>query len=108
MLDEGRPTLTLALPLAGKNSEPISKILIGMHDYLTGLDMASFSVTADFEIDGAKPGENLASKFTALEGNRWEFSIKKPISSLPKGVLTVSVKDRQGNVSIIERTFAVR
>jgi hypothetical protein len=78
-----------------------------MHDYLTGLDMESLTVTADFEIDGVKPGENLASKFKALDGNRWELALSKPIGKLPMGVLKVSVKDRQGNVSKIERTFAI-
>ena len=34
-----------------------------MHDYYTGLDMDSFRVTADFAVDGAAAGENLAAKF---------------------------------------------
>ena len=31
--------------------------MIGLADAYTGLDMASFTVTADFEIEGVKPGE---------------------------------------------------
>jgi hypothetical protein len=27
-----------------------------MHDYNTGLDLKRFQVTADFEVDGVKPG----------------------------------------------------
>ena len=46
LLDEGRPTLTLTYPQAGANSKP-DRILIGMHDYGTGLDMPTFKVTAD-------------------------------------------------------------
>jgi hypothetical protein len=37
----------------------------------------------------------------------WELKLGKPITDLAKGKLTVSVKDRQGNVSRIERTFSV-
>ena len=47
-----------------------------MHDYGTGLDLDSFSVTADFAIDGVKPGENLAAKFKALPDGRWELRLE--------------------------------
>jgi hypothetical protein len=107
LLDEGRPTLTLTYPPSGASTEPLSRILIGMHDYLTGLDLASFSVTADFAIDAVKPGENLATKFQALSGNRWELRLHKPIAALPKGRLTISVRDRQGNKAEIERTLSI-
>jgi hypothetical protein len=107
LLDEGRPTLTLALPEPGASAEPLSRILIGMHDYATGLDAASLSVTADFDIDGVKAGENLAAKFTPLPDGRWELRVQSPIASLPSGRLTVSVRDRGGNVSKIERSFSV-
>ena len=58
MLDDNRPTLTVFL------YKPLGcwAILVGMHDYDSGLDMDSFSVTADVAIDLVKPGEtNLAS-----------------------------------------------
>jgi hypothetical protein len=107
LLDEGRPTLTLTCPPPGASKEPLTRILIGMYDYATGLDLAGFSVTADFAIDGVKPGENLATTFDALPGNRWELRLKKPIAALERGKLTVSVKDRQGNTTRIERSFSV-
>jgi len=44
-----------------------------MHDYLTGLDMKSFHVVADFAIDGVKPGAELAAKFKRIERR---FSVK--------------------------------
>ena len=78
-----------------------------MHDYDTGLDLDSFEVVADFPIDGVAAGENLATKFKALPDARWELTLAKPLTDLPRGKLTVSVKDKQGNVSRIERTFSV-
>src|SRR5262249_7611934 len=93
MQDDNRPTRTLTYPKAGPNAS-LARIVIGMCDYYTGLDMASFSVTADFAVEGIKPGENLAAKFQALPGNRWELRLKEPITALEKGNLTVSVKDR--------------
>jgi hypothetical protein len=106
-LDEGRPTLTLASPEPGANAQPLTQIVIGMHDYYSGLDMESFSVTAEFEIDGVAAGENLASRFKKASDGVWQWKPSAPPASLKKGILTVAVKDRQGNIARIERTFSV-
>ena len=85
----------------------LTSILVGMHDYDTGIDPASFTVTADFPIDDAKPGENLAPRFKETSDGVRELKLSKSIKSLPRGTLTVAVKDRQGNLSRIERAIAV-
>jgi len=51
MLEDTRPTLTMTYPKAGAKP-PLARILVGMHDYYTGLDMDSFQVVADFALDG--------------------------------------------------------
>ncbi len=107
LLDEGRPTVTLAVPGPGAGTEPLTHILLGMDDYGSGLDLATFTVTADFAIDGIPAGRNLAGKFTALPDSRWELKLSQPLARLPRGKLLVSIKDRQGNVAQIERTFSV-
>jgi hypothetical protein len=106
MLDDQRPTLTLTYPTPGANA-PLSRLLVGMHDYDSGLDAGSFRVVADFALDGAEAGENLASKFRAKEGGVWEMKLARPLADLPRGRIEVSVKDRQGNTTRIERTFSV-
>jgi hypothetical protein len=106
MFDDQRPTLTLTSPRAGVN-EPLSRILVGMADYGTGLDPESFSVKADFPVDDAKPGEDLAGRFKSKGDGVWELKLARPVADLPKGTLTVSVKDRQGNTTRLERTFSV-
>ena len=106
LLDDQRPTLALTYPKAGAN-EPLSRILIGAFDYGTGLDADSFSVVADFPLDGVAAGDELAKKLKPLPDNRWELKLSKPLTDLPKGKLTVSVKDKQGNTTRIERTFSV-
>src|SRR5262249_51163648 len=65
LLDEGRPTLTLTYPQPGANAK-LDRILIGMYDYGTGLDMATFKVTADFAVDNVQAAENLASRFKSI------------------------------------------
>jgi len=106
MLDDQRPTLTLTYPKSGVN-EPLQRLLVGMYDYGTGLDLDSFTVVADFPIDGMPAGANLAGRFKALPDYRWELRLDRPITDLLRGQLTISVKDRQGNISRIERTFSV-
>jgi len=98
--------VTLTSPSAGMNA-PISRIRLGMHDYGSGLDAATFKVTADVAVDGAAPGTNLAPKFAEVTAGVWEMKLSKPIDALPSGRLTVEVKDRQGNTSRIERLFSV-
>ena len=58
-------------------------------------------------LDGKAAGQNLASKFKEKSPGVWELALARPVTALAKGKLTVSVKDRQGNVTRIERTFSV-
>jgi mono/diheme cytochrome c family protein len=106
MLDDQRPTLTLTLPAPGANSE-FSRILIGMHDYGSGLNAESFRVTGDFAIDGVAAGENLAPQFKPMTQGVWQWKLSKPVAELKQGKLIVSVRDNQGNETKIERTFRV-
>lgn len=106
MCDDNRPILTLTTPVAGKNP-PLSRILIGMHDYGTGLAMDSFTVTADFPINGVAKGENLAGQFKPKSPGVYELVLKDPIKDLESAKLSVAIKDRQGNLTRIDRAFTV-
>jgi hypothetical protein len=103
MLDDQRPTLSVTGLGSGKNAST-SRILIGMHDYGTGLDLATFTVTADLEIDGVAAGENLAAKFDSTDHAVWDMKLNRPIAPGQNFKLTVSIEDKQGNISRIERT----
>jgi hypothetical protein len=107
MFDDQRPTLTLTYPRRVVNSG-LSRILVGMHDYNTGLDKTSFRVVADFPVDGIRAGENLAEKFKTVSDGVLEMKLSSPIRELAAGTLTVSVKDKQGNRSEIVRRFSVK
>src|SRR5262249_21693661 len=106
LVDDQRPTLTLAYPRAGAN-DSLTRLLVGMYDYGTGLDMDSFTVTADFPVEGVPASKNLADKFQALPGSRWELKLSKPIPDMAAGKVIVSIKDKQGNITKIERTFSI-
>ena len=106
MFDEARPTLTLTSPRHGTNP-PLSRVLVGMVDYYTGLDMRSFQVTTSFPVDGVRAGQNLASRFRQVSDGVWELKLATPIQQLASGSISVSIKDQQGNVTRIERQFSV-
>jgi hypothetical protein len=107
MLDDNRPILTLNQPTSGANST-LDAIIIGMHDYDSGLDLDSFSVKADFQIDDFEPGMELASHFVELsQGVQW-LKFGSEIRSLKLGRIVVTIRDRQGNVSRIERLVTVK
>ncbi len=106
MMDDTRPTLAVTLPAAGANAS-ITRLLIGVHDYYTGVDADSLSVTADFPVDGIPAGENLVKKFRDKSQGVKEYVLEKPLTALPKGKLTVRVRDKEGNVTTAERTVWV-
>jgi hypothetical protein len=106
MLDDNRPILTLTLPKE-RQSEPLDRILIGMHDYYTGLDQKSFRVTTDFTVNGTKPGDNLASQFKSIAQGVWQLDLAQPLRDVKSARITVSIRDKQGNVTRIERRFSV-
>src|SRR4029453_4463152 len=106
MGDEARPTLTVTYPAAGSNVS-VSRILVGAYDYFSGLDPASLRIVADVPIDDMAAGKNLATRFTSKSLGVWEWVLRKPMSSLSKATLTVSIKDRQGNLSRVDRVFSV-
>jgi hypothetical protein len=106
LADDNRPTLTLTYPTPGVN-ESLARILVGMHDYDSGLNRDSFRVVADFAVDGIPAGQNLASRFRPKAPGVWELKLAQPLARLPRGKLEVSVEDSQGNRSRIERSFSV-
>ncbi len=106
MGDDKRPTLTLTYPRRGNNTQ-LSRILIGATDCYTGLEKGSLTVKADVAIDGIAAGEELAGRFREQSSGVWEWQLSEPQSEFTDGTLTVAIKDRQGNVTRIERTFSV-
>jgi hypothetical protein len=106
MFDDQRPTLSVTSPAPGAIAK-LDRILVGMHDYNTGLDMATFRATADFAIDGVPAGENLAAKFQSSGAGVWQLKVTNPPASLAHGKLRIEVRDRQGNAARVERAFSV-
>jgi hypothetical protein len=103
--DDKRPTLTITEPKRGANSK-LSRILIGIDDYYSGLDFDSFIVTCDFDVNGIPAGENLAPHFQKIYEGVYELPLTQLIELPGAPSISVSIKDRQGSISRIVRTFS--
>ena len=106
MADDNRPTLTMTQPAVGAN-ENLREIVIGMHDFESGLDLASLDVRASFPIQGVRAGENLASLFQPGRAGAWRLPLDAPLEHLAEGRLRVRIRDRAGNLTAIDRTFSI-
>lgn len=104
--DDQRPTLTVTYPEPGRNAA-LDRLAIGMHDTYSGLDLKTLEIVADFPIAGVPAGQNLASKFQATSQGVWQLRLDTQIAKLERGRLVVSVRDRQGNQSRVDRVFTV-
>ena len=62
------------------------------------------ALTARKDIDGLI---ELAGRFKPTTQGVWEWQLSKPVTNLAISTLTVSVADRQGNVTKVERRFRV-
>lgn len=102
--DDQRPTLTLAEPSPGWN-QSVSRILIGMSDYGSGIDEGSLQIIADFPINGTPAGQNLAARFRAKGDGILELNLDRSTVLMGENTITVSVRDRQGNRTVINRVF---
>jgi hypothetical protein len=104
--DDKRPTLTINEPKRGLNQQ-LSRILIGIDDYYSGLDLESFVVTSNFDLNGIPAGENLSPHFKKINDGVYELPVQELSPRPGDRSISVSIKDRQGNIARIVRTFSV-
>ncbi|MGE3539777.1 MAG: hypothetical protein AB7N91_20390 [Candidatus Tectimicrobiota bacterium] len=107
MRDDTPPTLTLASPKAGRQTEPLRELLLGMHDYGSDLDLSSLRITASGSLGGLAAGSNLAASCQPLAGWRWRCPLPTALTAVDPTTLKVQIQDRAGNRSTIERTFSI-
>ncbi|MDE2103817.1 MAG: hypothetical protein KGL39_41650 [Patescibacteria group bacterium] len=99
--DDLRPTLTIQSPPRTPTS-PATQIVFGAVDTESGLDATKTSVTADFAVNGRAAGAELSDLFGAPKDSVWSLILQTPV---PSGVLTISVADKQGNITRLVRKF---
>jgi len=107
-LDDLKPTVALSLPRAGLASDPVDSIRFGLADGNSGIDLATLSVHADVALAGRPPGAELSDLAAPVPGapGVYTISLAAPIGPVIRATLHVEVKDHQGNITRVARSFA--
>ncbi len=106
-LDEVRPTVAVALPKRGFDTTQLREIRFGLSDANTGIDSATLSVKADFEIEGRPAGAELADLARPAGDGIWTLPVRPARMGIYGRHVVVQVADRQGNVTKVDRKFSV-
>ena len=105
--DELPPTLTVSSPCQNRNTIPLTEIRVGVADAYTGLDTPTLSIKADFPVNGAPTGAELAGQGSFIAPGIYSIPLEPPISNLATSLVTASVADLQGNTNRVEVRFWV-
>lgn len=97
--DELRPVVAVSHP---RPDEPLSLIQAGLYDVGRDLDLETLSIVASVPVGGQPVGSNLA----ALASNLIDNVLSIPVMASEPGELSISVRDRAGNLSEQRVTFA--
>jgi hypothetical protein len=106
-LDDGKPTLEVSLPRAGRNPAPLSSIVVGVADANSGIAPGSLSVRADRPINGRAAGVDLADLASAGAEGILSIALSPPLGAGSAGTLFVEVRDVEGNVTRVARRYRV-
>lgn len=105
-LDDLRPTVAIAEPRPGYNPVAPTRILLGLADANSGIDLSSLSVRASFPIAGRSPGSELADLAVIAADSVWQLGFGSALPPLAEAHVWVEVADHQGNVTRVDRQFA--
>ena len=103
-LDDLRPTLTLSSPRAGTVTE-LTEIRIGATDAFSGVDWDTLSVRANFRIEGRPQWAEVADLVQPAEDGVVRIPLTVAVPPLARGRMIVTIKDHQGNITRVDRSF---
>jgi hypothetical protein len=107
LLDDMPPALALSAPRAGRNALPVTSIRVGMADGNSGVATRTLSITSTLSINGRAPGAQLVDLAVLTGDGIVEIALTKPITNVTNARVSASVKDVQGNITRVDRTFSV-
>ncbi|HZR20413.1 MAG TPA: hypothetical protein VFE51_24235 [Verrucomicrobiae bacterium] len=106
-LDEVRPTVTISSPRQNQNVVPLTELRVGVADADSGLNPATLSIRADFSVNGAPVGTELAGQGKFVGPGIFSIPLNPPISNLATQHVTAWIADRQGNTNVVKFRFWV-
>ena len=107
MQDDLRPTLEVSLPRPGLNDGALNRIRVGVADAYTGIASGTLSITSSVAINGRSPGAQLADLAVSVDDGVYVISISPPITSVRNAHVYASVRDVQGNVTRVDRSYSI-
>jgi len=87
------------------NDGDLNEIRIGLADANSGIDMAGFSVTADFVVNGRSPRTDLSDLFQEGTQGVYTFTLAKQ-GVVTEGSIRAEIFDMQGNKNTVYRDFS--
>ena len=104
--DEQKPTATMSIPTVGRNP-PTNLFRFGFFDADSGINLSSLSLRANFSVNGIPAGTELAG--LTITSAPWvrELQLTSQLAGLTNAELRLSVRDQQGNETLIVRRFSV-
>ncbi len=106
-LDDLRPTLTVSMPRQNENNGLLREIRVGMADAYSGLEPTSFSVVADFPVNGIAAGSELKGAGSYVSAGVFVIPLDPPILNLAESHVVAEVFDQQGNKKVVDTRFWV-
>ncbi|MBX3697546.1 MAG: hypothetical protein KF811_07035 [Dokdonella sp.] len=106
-LDDLKPTVALSEPRPRANPAAVTQIRFGLADADSGIALSSLSVSADFTVNGRPAGVELADLAAAVDEGIWAIALVPPLETGWNRHVRVSVRDNQGNITRVDRTFFI-
>jgi len=106
LIDDVKPTLTLSQPRQNINFQAIDKIVVGVADANTGINISTLSIKADFIVNGLPANSELSGLATLVAEGVYQIQLD---AALPQDSLERHIKaevyDNQGNVKRVDLRF---
>lgn len=106
-MDDLPPSLALSAPRAGRNDLPLTAIRVGIADGYSGALTRTLSITSTLTINGRAPGAQLADLAVPVGDGIFQIALTTPITNVQNARMVASVKDGQGNITRVDRTFSI-
>ena len=105
-LDDLKPTLTISMPRPNVNLDPIEVLRFGMADGNSGIDLNSFSVQANFVVNGRPAMTELSDLVVNASDGIYEINLDNPLPvNQTERHLLAEVADYQGNIKRVDLRF---
>jgi hypothetical protein len=105
--DDLPPTLTVSRPRQNANNTPLSEIRIGFADGYSGINTSTFSIKADFDVNGIAPTNELKGLGSFVDDGIFAIPLTTPVINMATSHVTATVFDKQGNKTVTRVRFWV-